>query len=142
MRPSHCFWLVACLAACGTEPQVPPLPDGAVAFVPDSTYPAYWAQMEACSGKRGSFTAVHWYYVPGFDPFPAPGVKDDVVGYWHPSDNRIVLLQNVPNPPALIRHEMLHALIRRTDHPTHFFVDLCGETIAGPPLPMLRRVGG
>lgn len=91
--------------------------------------------MEACARHTGSLAAVRWYYVPGFDPFPAPGISQPVLGYWHGSDNRIVLLQYVPNPPALIRHEMLHALLQRADHPTLYFQTRCGATIAGPPLP-------
>lgn len=124
------------LLACGTGPEdPPPLPAGAVHFVPGPSYAGYWAEMEACSGLAGSLAAVTWYYVPGFDPFPAPGLDQTVLGYWHGSDNRIVLLQYVADPPALIRHEMLHALLQSPAHPARYFEARCGGTIAGPPLP-------
>lgn len=124
------------LLACGTGPEdPPPLPAGAVRFAPESVYSGYWAEMEACSGLRGSLAAITWYYVPGFDPFPAPGLDKPVLGYWLGADNRIVLLQYVADPPALIRHEMLHALLRSPKHPPRYFEERCGETIAGPPLP-------
>lgn len=45
--------------------------------------------------------------VPGEVPFDAPGVALTVLGYCHPADNRIVLLEWGPNRTSLVRHEPL-----------------------------------
>ncbi len=125
-------WLSGC-----RDPLAPvPLPDGAVAFTPEAVYRDWWAQMEVCSGVSASFDDVHWYVVRGEVPFRVKGVDYPVVGYWDPQANRIVLLEYLPNQRApVIRHEALHAILRRTDHPSEYFVDRCGAVIGGPDSP-------
>lgn len=81
------------------------LPAGARRFTPEPVFREWWAQVEACAGRQASFDAVSWYVVPGEVPFEAPGVARAVLGYWHPADNRIVLLEWVPNRTSLVRHE-------------------------------------
>lgn len=141
-RPNH-RQLLARLAAFGalaygcTEPIAPvPLPDGAREFTPEPVFRQWWGEMEVCSGERGSFDAVRWYVVSGEIPFAVKGVPYPVVGYWDPKNNRIVLLEYLPNQRApVIRHEALHAIIRRTDHPALYFAERCGATIGGPDSP-------
>ena len=72
-----------------------------------------------------------------FVTFVSPTHDDyDVVGYWDPADNRIVLLQFLPDRRAsYIRHEALHAIIRRVDHPDEYFVRRCLNVIHGPENP-------
>jgi hypothetical protein len=53
---------------------------------------------------------------------------------WHPSDNRIVLLEWVPSRSSLVRHEALHAILGRGDHPDEYFVASCGAVINAPGL--------
>src|SRR5262245_2340092 len=113
-----------------------PLPPDAREFVPESVYRQWWAQMEQCSGLRARFDDVRWYIVPGEEPFAAPGIRYPVLGYWDRRGNRIVLLEFLPNQRApVIRHEALHAILGRTDHPPLYFEQLCGETIGGPDSP-------
>ena len=87
------------------------LPAGARRFTPEPIFREWWAQVEACAERQASFDAVSWYVVPGEVPFEAPGVAEAVLGYWHPADNRIVLLEWVPNRTSLVRHEALHAIL-------------------------------
>ncbi|MDP1857906.1 MAG: hypothetical protein Q8K82_04510 [Gemmatimonadaceae bacterium] len=127
---------VALLTSCrgSTEPLA--LPPGSFQFQPEPVFRAWWAQMEACSGRKASFDAVTWYAIPGDTPFRVPGHDYDVVGYWDPADNRIVLLQFLPDRRAsYIRHEALHAIIRRVDHPDEYFVRRCLRVIHGPENP-------
>jgi hypothetical protein len=117
---------------------VTPLPDTAAEFVPETVYREWWHQMEECSGRTASFDDVRWYVVPGEEPFHVAGVDHAVVAYWDPRGNRIVVLQYLPNQRApTIRHEALHAILRRTDHPPEFFVDRCGAVIDSPDSPDL-----
>ena len=62
-------------------------------------------------GTTGLLDAVSWCVVPGEVPFEAPGASRAVLGYWHPADNRIVLLEWVPNRTSLVRHEALHPIL-------------------------------
>ena len=108
------------------------LPAGATRFTPEPIFREWWAQVEACAGRQASFDAVSWWVVPGEVPFDAPGVPHPVLGYWHPADNRIVLLEWVPNRTSLVRHEALHAILRRADHPHEYFETRCGAMIEAP----------
>jgi hypothetical protein len=113
---------------------VAPLPEGASPFTPGPVYREWWRQVEECSGKTGDFDAVSWYVVPGDIPFRIPTIDKPLLGYWNSATNRIVLLEWVPSATELVRHEMLHALLRRADHPYEYFEQRCGELIRGPGL--------
>jgi hypothetical protein len=122
--------------ACHDVISPTPLPPGAREFTPEAVYREWWRQMEECSGMTAPFDDVEWYVVPGEEPFRVEGVDYPVVGYWDPRDNRIVLLEYLPNQRApTIRHEALHAILHRTDHPPEFFRDRCGAVIGGPDSP-------
>lgn len=132
-------WSLALLvAAVGCKDTlVPlPLPQGSRQFFPEPVFRAWWAQMEACAGKTAPFDAVTWYVVPGDEPFLVPHHAGSVLGYWDPADNRIVLLQILPDRRApFVRHEALHAITRRVDHPRVYFIERCGAVINGPENP-------
>lgn len=121
--------------ACAAQTDPSPLPADARPFTPEPIYREWWSQMEACSGLSKSYESVSWYVVPGEDPFVAPSLGKQVLGYWQRRGNRIVLLEYVPSRTELVRHEMLHALLQRGDHPRAYFVDRCGAVINGPGLP-------
>lgn len=131
-------FLVVLFIAVGCEDGFAPvpLPPNAFPFTPEPVYRAWWAQIEQCAGRRGSFDAVRWYAVPGEEPFSVPRHPRPVYGYWNAVENHIVLLQYLPNRRApIIRHEMLHAILQRTDHPREYFVERCGDDIDGPESP-------
>jgi hypothetical protein len=132
---------VPLLAACEVA-TAPVLPDGAVRFEPPPAYRLWWAMTQECSGRPGSFTAVDWYVVPGAHFLDVEGKRVD--GYWTAPGNTIVLAESAVMDAALVRHEMLHALIRVTSHPRESFLGRCGGVVvcissclaeAGPPPP-------
>lgn len=124
------------LGSCADETGPLPLPRGARRFTPDAVYRAWWHEMELCADRSGDFAAVSWYLYPGETPFRVPGHANPVLGYWDPADNRIVLLEFLPERRApYIRHEALHAILRRIDHPAEYFQRRCGAVIDGPETP-------
>jgi hypothetical protein len=133
--------LVACISCRGiVDPQLPP---DAQRFVPPSVYARWWAMVEACSGIDRPLADVEWYAAPG--PLRNPnGTGEFVQGYWSPASNRIVLVSNDTIAGGIVRHEMLHAVVRVTGHPRSEFLQKCGGVVtcsapcvrdAGPPTP-------
>jgi hypothetical protein len=129
------------LAAC--ESMAPRLPPGAQRFTPPSIYQQWWALTEQCSGRSGNFADVRWYRVPGAIDIPL-GDGTMVNGLWKPDGNEIVLAGESELAGDLVRHEMLHALLRTPGHDRSEFVGRCGGTVAcigpcltdgGPPPP-------
>jgi hypothetical protein len=120
---------VAVVAACGSE-LTDPLPKGAVALDPPPViYSVYWGEVEQCSGETADFSSIKWYYVPGDGGFQS-GNSADVVGVWEPQGNSITLAQYVMDNPLVVRHEMLHAILKRTDHPPQYFADYCAVLVS------------
>jgi hypothetical protein len=121
----------------------PPLPPDAELFVPPPVYARWWAMVEECSGIRGSLDKIQWYSAP--EELSNPDNSGDrVEGYWSRASNRIVLSRNRTIDGAVVRHEMLHALVRSEGHPRRKFLQDCGGVVscpqscirdAGAPLP-------
>jgi hypothetical protein len=133
--------LSATLGAC-YRPVDPELPNGSVQFEAPSAYSRWWTMVQTCSGLGGDITTVSWYRVPtGADVVEGSSSID---GYWAPSTNRIVLSAGSVLDGGVVRHEMLHALLRSVDHSRLMFLDKCGGVVdcardcirdAGPPPP-------
>ena len=103
-----------------------PLPADAERFAPPAIYRRWWAMTEACSGRTGNFASVRWYSVPG-DEVDDGGKP--ATAYWQQSANRVVItVPNVDNG-AVVRHEMLHALIRAPGHPRSQFLGRCASVV-------------
>lgn len=123
--------IVACLSAAfaGACREIvdPPLPDGTQTFTPPSYYTTWWAMTSACSGVSGDLAAVQWYVVPAGTSLVLDGAQ--LSGYWSEASNRIVLRDDARSDGAVVRHEMLHALIRVGGHPRQYFIDRCGGTV-------------
>jgi hypothetical protein len=86
--------------------------------------------VEACSGERGDLTRLSWYGVPpsGDDgTFEVEGRP--YVGYWYGERSSIALAAGLELDGPLVRHEMLHALLGRGDHPRAAFVETCGGVV-------------
>jgi hypothetical protein len=106
----------------------PELPAGAVALDPvPAAFGTWWAEVEQCSGLHGSMAGVRWFQVPQAPYFVYQGVEYD--GMWW--ENRWILLAGAYLDYApVVRHEMLHDLLRRTDHPPEYFQQKCGTKVS------------
>ena len=82
---------------------------------------------EACSALSGSFQAVTWYQTSQVVHDAQSG--DVIAGYWLSGSNRIVLQSSVMMDGGIVRHEMLHALLRKGGHPRSQFLGNCSGTV-------------
>lgn len=126
-------------AACSDITEVP-LPPGSRLVVPPPVYRHWWHMTQACAALPGNFDSIEWYVVPGATTIRHDG--RDVSGYWSSVGNRIVMAEEVWLSGSLVRHEMLHALLRSGEHPRSEYLERCGGVVvciddcisdAGPP---------
>ena len=127
------------LAACGSLVD-PDLPANAEQFTPPPVYARWWAMTEACSRVSGDLSSVSWFVVPGVSTIPLNGKP--VEGYWSLAGNRIVIAGAGRLSGGIVRHEMLHALMRAVGHSRAKFLQDCAGVVyctegcisdAGPP---------
>jgi hypothetical protein len=101
-------------------------PVDAVEIAPAAPYARWWAMTESCAGQSGNMAQMHFYTVPHL-------TIDDgdahYAGYWFQSGNRIALAEPFVTEGRVVRHEMLHAILGRGDHPRADFVDRCGGIV-------------
>src|SRR2546423_3316328 len=123
------FALAIVGVACGSATEPLPLPAGAVEISAPPIYETWWHEVEQCSGKIGDFAAISWYYVPGPAGFGLGSVAD-LVGIWQPQHHSITLAEFASEDASVVRHEELHAILQRADHPAEYFVQKCGSIVA------------
>jgi len=109
-------------------PTDPPLPGDAVRFTPPPVYAQWWSLTEECSGITRSLDAVQFYRIPNASTIP-DNTYGEVAAYWSPASNRIVLADFYEMQPQLVRHEMLHALLRVSGHPPEYFQGRCAGVV-------------
>jgi hypothetical protein len=126
ISPRPLFLALPLLQACDLTG--PALPAGAERFVPPTVYEQWWQLTEECSGKSGNFADVGWYHVAGADMIPL-GDGTSVNARWDASENRIILAGDTEFAGDLVRHEMLHALLRSGGHPRNAFIARCGGVV-------------
>ena len=125
------FALCGLMVAC-VDITDPPLPSTAERFSPPVLYCRLWTMVESCSGLTGSLPAISWYAVPGVASLSAGG-ENDLAGYWSRASNRIVLVADDTLKGSVVRHEMLHALVRAGHHPRSQFLGRCAGVVdCGP----------
>jgi hypothetical protein len=129
----------------------PAFADGAQKFLAPPAYQLWWTMTQECSGRRASLSAVRWYVVPGAQTVAIDGERYE--GYWSPIGNSIVVAEATMLDGALVRHEMLHALLGDGAHAREQFLERCGGVVecnercvadAGPLPPLdasVPRVG-
>jgi hypothetical protein len=105
----------------------PRLPENAIRFDPPAVYAEWWRMTEQCSALGGDLSRVAWYVVPAPSVTSADG--DEVQGLYLYGD-RIVVSQNSMYSGHVVRHEMLHALLKGKGHPRADFVGRCGGVVA------------
>ncbi len=103
-------------SACQQHVVDPALPAGSMTFAAPTIYRTWWQMVEACSGVQSDLAAVSWYEVPNTTTIPLEGTSG-VGGYWSDASDEIVLASAVVLDGGLVRHEMLHALLRVGTHP-------------------------
>lgn len=117
------------LSGCSSlAPSEPLLPKGATEIPIPAAYQRWHDKTEACSGLSGDFSTIKFYVVPGVETF---STKDgSKVGEWTSdgATNRIVIAGNYQNHEMVVRHELLHSLLRKEGHPAEYFVDRCHLT--------------
>jgi len=93
-------------------------------FQPPAVYRQWWAETEACAGRRGDFARIRWIVVhaPSFD---CPSGR--CVGRWE-ATGEIYLARDWVGHEMVVRHEMLHALIGEPGHPDPPFRRGCSLT--------------
>jgi hypothetical protein len=123
--------LVLVVGALACQPSTEPhdVPDKALRFYPGPITRDGWARIEACAGRQRDIQSVNWYTVPGFMPVELEHHQGGALGFWDTYDNRIVVVEAYLDEPWVVRHEMLHAILRRTDHPAEYFERRCGAVI-------------
>lgn len=126
VQARHAVWLLLWAAPACIEGAGPTFPSDAIAFDPPLPYRRWWQMTEQCSGRAADFSSVTWYVVRQPTLTIGDGVYD---GFWYGSGNRIVLAQPYLTNGATVRHEMLHALLQRGDHPLDKFTDRCGGVV-------------
>jgi hypothetical protein len=119
--------LAALLAGGGLVAWNAEIPGNAERFTPPAVYARWWAMTEACSGHSGNLGAVRWYRVPG-SQFSYRG--QPAAGYTSRYSHRIVIAEESIVQGEVVRHEMLHALLRARGHPRSQFVESCASIVA------------
>ncbi len=121
--------LPALTSACAAlAPNELSLPAGAVQIATPAVYQEWFQKTEACSGRTGDFAEVQFYVVPGVETFPTEdGSK---VGEWISDGltHRVIIAGNYQDHEMVVRHELLHTLLRQSGHPDEYFVNRCRLT--------------
>lgn len=114
------------VGACTEPTGAIPFPDDAVEVAPSAPYARWWAMTQSCAGHARPMGLVTFYVVPRLS---IDDGNTRYAGYWFRDGNRIVLAQPYATDGAVVRHEMLHALLQRGDHQRVDFVDHCGGIV-------------
>jgi len=103
----------------------PPLPTGAVSLPLRTEYHTWWGDTEQCAGVHADLARIAWFMVPD-ENFIYRGKAFD--GYWW-SVHWVVLASPFVTDPGIVRHEMLHDLLNRGDHPKEYFQQKCAGVV-------------
>jgi hypothetical protein len=131
-RPRHTALLVllGAVAACETPTgPVVEMPARAVAWSPPAQYGFWWSLVETCAERRGDMGGVRWYIWP--DPGPLVLAGKRYSGYWWQEGSRILLASESVADGQVVRHEMLHELLRQDGHPPEYFDGRCEGIVNG-----------
>ena len=109
-------------------PLTPPeLPATAEALTPPAAYADWWRATEDCAGLHGDLSRITWFVVPGRTSFTYGAAQYD--GYWWNGVHWILLAGEKVENPLVVRHEMLHELLGRGDHPAEYFQGRCAALV-------------
>jgi len=94
---------------------------GTRVFKPLAIYAELFEKTKECSGLRGSMDGITWLAIPGTETFNTKnGPK---VGMWEEASGKftVTLAGKYIDHEMVVRHEMLHHLLRRVGHPSEYF---------------------
>lgn len=114
----------SCTAADVAGP--PPLPSGATPLSVQAQYASWWGDVQNCSGKQGNMNRIYWFQVPDAN-FIYRGKAFDA--YWW-STHWVLIAEPYVQDAGIVRHEMLHDLLNRGDHPKEYFQQKCAGVVA------------
>jgi hypothetical protein len=114
--------------ACRDALAPPELPAGSESLAAPPAYRRWWADVERCSGLVAAFERVEWFVVPGAQWFNYRGGRYD--GLWWSHYHWIALAEARVNDSLVVRHEMLHDLLGRADHPPAYFRQACAAVVS------------
>ena len=119
---------LVCLAATGCRLfGESDFPAAAVQFAPPAYYQTWWQVVEECAGKRTPFDAISWFSVGAGQLVVRGG---NAAGAWFVDGNRIVMVHGWQSLGNVVRHEMLHAIIRDGGHTKEYFHRKCADVVA------------
>jgi hypothetical protein len=118
----------ACREILLSAPVAPELPPNAEALTPPDSYADWWKATQECAGIQGDLSRITWFVIPGHASFLYENGKYD--GYWWNGVHWILLAGEKVNDPLIVRHEMLHELLGRGDHPAEYFQGRCANLVA------------
>lgn len=133
-HPARCgmaaLAIVLACTACrdfAAAPVAPDLPAGAEALEAPADYAAWWAATERCAGLSGDLSRISWFAIPGRTSFMYQDGQYD--GYWWKGVHWILLAGDKVQNGLIVRHEMLHDLLGRGDHPAEWFQQRCAGVV-------------
>ena len=122
--------IVAAVALLSSCEITAPLPAGAEPFAPLAHYGRWWAMIEECSGRTRPMADIKWFVAPGAS-FNSP--SGSASGMYTNSSNRIIIAEASLRDGRVVRHEMLHALLRRSkgevEHDAEYFLRRCASAV-------------
>lgn len=127
--------LVGGLATLGCADVTGPKLPAAARFEPMDLYAKWWREVEECAARHAPMAAVHFYRVipsAGRDSlfFRDPESGAYFLGEWVRRSNSLYFAAGQLTNPGVVRHEMLHAILRDVGHPPEYFDDRCGPLVA------------
>lgn len=99
--------------------------EGAVAFDPDTVqvfgephgFRAVWDSVQACVGKRGDFERITFMVYPDREIYFILSNGNKAAGYADWRHHTIYFATNWIHQAFYIKHEMVHELLQRDNHP-------------------------
>lgn len=93
----------------------------AVKYFDEGNFRQWWTELEACSKLSRRLDRVGFFYVRQETlPSTLHGIR--TVGLYFPSSNRIFVVEAEKSNRQVVRHEMMHALLRdQSGHPAEYF---------------------
>lgn len=87
---------------------------------PPAEYATWYAEVEACSGLKGDFARVRWYWYDDASGTVPTGGNGSAGKTW-PSEHKIALGSSYWHFAKVVRHEALHDILGRDGHPPEYF---------------------